>query len=195
VRSLERYGLYESTLDHIVAFWRWGEKRHAVFTNDYSTTCDYLQVIRRRRGHEASSQSAIRMHGSLRESGEVSAEERGAHCYGLMRPLVLGGLDAIRDVGMPFLIAFELEAAEAPQLPIFAASRNEAALLVKRLATERNIDAQRWRRYECEPVRGAIESLIHDLKSGRPATSFSSELERQLWFAMHPQRLRRRPAA
>jgi hypothetical protein len=41
------------------------------------------------------------------------------------------------------------------------------------------------------PLRGAIDALLFDLKEGHLATSFRSELERELWFAMHPPKRRK----
>lgn len=109
-----------------------------------------------------------------------------------MRPLILGGPDAIDDVDLPFLIAYEHGSPRLPpRLPVFAPSRQTAIFLIRRLSRERDIDTKRWRHYECEHLRGLLDGLLHDLGKDRPVTSFRCELERELWFAMHPIRKKR----
>jgi hypothetical protein len=190
--NLEKYNLHDSKLDRALVFWRWRDKRRAVVTGDYSTSDSYLKVLHRRRGHPGAPRRAISTNGNLRESGEAWAVECGEHCYGLMRPLLLGGHNVLQGVDLPFLIAYEHEDPRMPpRLPILAPSRRDTVLLVRRLNVERDIDIRRWRSYECEHLRGLMEGIVHDLSAGRPVTSFHTELERELWFAMHPVRRRR----
>ena len=198
--TLSDYGLSAGETDDIFMFWRHastgGVVRRALVSGDYGTSKDYLERLLKRYFHAgAQMRNLATKLQDLHALGGVVHAKLGSHRLGLARPRLLNARELVDAADPPFLISREDDGPDIlPAFPILAASRDDAAALVRSLEQLEGIDRHHWRSYSCERMHHPLHRLAIQARGGR-VMAFPTELERQLLLALRSSSARRRRRA